>query len=93
MCEQCSEHRPLQAALLHDTLEDTATEETELEALFGPEVAAIVKECTDDKNLPKWQRKQQQVSLKVVPSCWRGGLSSDREGSSEELQGQACGAG
>ena len=51
----------LQAALLHDTLEDTATEEAELEALFGEEVAAIVKECSDDKCLAKWQRKKQQV--------------------------------
>ena len=52
----------LQAALLHDTLEDTDTEETELAATFGEEVAAIVKECSDDKGLAKWQRKKNQVS-------------------------------
>ncbi|CAI8034351.1 Guanosine-3',5'-bis(diphosphate) 3'-pyrophosphohydrolase MESH1 [Geodia barretti] len=51
----------LQAALLHDTVEDTATEEAELEAQFGDEVAAIVKECSDDKSLAKWQRKKHQI--------------------------------
>src|SRR5215210_2906636 len=42
----------LQAAILHDTLEDTATTRAELEREFGPEVAAIVSEVTDDKSLP-----------------------------------------
>lgn len=51
----------LQAALLHDTLEDTATEEAELVGQFGEQVAAIVKECSDDKSLAKWQRKKHQV--------------------------------
>lgn len=53
----------LQAALLHDTLEDTATEEVELQTLFGLEVATIVRECSDDKNLSKWERKRSQVRL------------------------------
>ena len=56
----------LQAALLHDTVEDTATEEAELEAQFGDEVAAIVKECSDDKSLAKWQRKKHQVRRTTV---------------------------
>ena len=59
----CRIPRSLQAALLHDTLEDTATEEAELVALCGEEVAAIVQECSDDKALPKWQRKKHQVRV------------------------------
>lgn len=51
----------LVAALLHDTLEDTETTAGELEALFGVEVLAIVQEVTDDKTLPKAQRKQLQI--------------------------------
>jgi (p)ppGpp synthase/HD superfamily hydrolase len=49
------------AGWLHDTLEDTATEREELEALFGPDVAAIVAEVTDDKSLKKAERKRMQV--------------------------------
>jgi (p)ppGpp synthase/HD superfamily hydrolase len=49
------------AALLHDTLEDTATGREELEREFGPEVARIVVEVTDDKSLPKTERKRLQV--------------------------------
>uniref|UniRef100_A0A8C4HQG8 Guanosine-3',5'-bis(diphosphate) 3'-pyrophosphohydrolase MESH1 n=1 Tax=Dicentrarchus labrax TaxID=13489 RepID=A0A8C4HQG8_DICLA len=51
----------LQAALLHDTVEDTDTSPAELEAKFGPIVARIVQEVTDDKRLPKQERKRQQV--------------------------------
>lgn len=51
----------LQAAVLHDTLEDTETTPGELEAVFGPEVRAVVMEVTDDKALPRQERKEQQV--------------------------------
>ncbi|KAL3065925.1 guanosine-3',5'-bis(diphosphate) 3'-pyrophosphohydrolase MESH1 [Trematomus bernacchii] len=51
----------LQAALLHDTVEDTDTSFAELEAKFGPIVARIVQEVTDDKSLSKQDRKRQQV--------------------------------
>jgi guanosine-3',5'-bis(diphosphate) 3'-pyrophosphohydrolase len=51
----------LAAALLHDTVEDTATTPEELERTFGPRVAGIVAEVTDDKALPKAERKRLQV--------------------------------
>lgn len=51
----------LVAALLHDTLEDTATTEEELARLFGQRVCALVKEVTDDKRLKKDQRKRRQI--------------------------------
>jgi (p)ppGpp synthase/HD superfamily hydrolase len=51
----------LQAAFLHDTLEDTETSAQELEALFGPEVTSVVQELTDDKTLPNQERKRLQV--------------------------------
>lgn len=51
----------LQAALLHDTVEDTDTTPEELEAKFGPTVARIVQEVTDDKSLSKQERKRLQV--------------------------------
>lgn len=51
----------LQAAVLHDTIEDTETTAAELEAEFGPEVASLVVEMTDDKSLPSPERKRLQV--------------------------------
>ncbi|OWF42230.1 guanosine-3',5'-bis(diphosphate) 3'-pyrophosphohydrolase MESH1-like [Mizuhopecten yessoensis] len=52
----------IQAALLHDTVEDTDTSFEELNQHFGPEVCGIVKEVTDDKTLSKMERKQQQIN-------------------------------
>jgi len=52
----------LAAALLHDTLEETATTPEELAALFGETVAGIVQEVSDDKSQPKQLRKKAQIS-------------------------------
>lgn len=49
------------AALLHDTLEDTDTTVEELRGLFGDEITAVVLEVTDDKALPKADRKRLQI--------------------------------
>lgn len=51
----------LAAALLHDTVEDTDATAEELQELFGDKVTSIVLEVTDDKSLPKSERKQIQV--------------------------------
>jgi (p)ppGpp synthase/HD superfamily hydrolase len=50
------------AGYLHDTLEDTPTEFEDLVRLFGDDVAALVAEVTDDKSLPKEERKRLQVA-------------------------------
>jgi (p)ppGpp synthase/HD superfamily hydrolase len=49
------------AAVLHDTVEDTDTTPEELASRFGERVAGIVAEVTDDKSLPKADRKRLQV--------------------------------
>jgi guanosine-3',5'-bis(diphosphate) 3'-pyrophosphohydrolase len=49
------------AAVLHDTVEDTETSYDELAAQFGREIAGVVLEVTDDKALPKAERKALQV--------------------------------
>lgn len=49
------------AAWLHDTVEDCGVLPEEVAELFGAEVAALVAEMTDDKALPKAERKQLQV--------------------------------
>ena len=51
----------LAAALLHDTLEDTETTVEELIDNFGQRVCSLVQEVTDDKTLPRLQRKQRQI--------------------------------
>ena len=51
----------LAAALLHDTIEDTATTPEEIEDQFGKQVCKYVLEVTDDKSLPKDERKKKQI--------------------------------
>ncbi|XP_029431002.1 guanosine-3',5'-bis(diphosphate) 3'-pyrophosphohydrolase MESH1 isoform X1 [Rhinatrema bivittatum] len=51
----------LQAALLHDTVEDTDTTFLEIEEKFGKEIRQMVEEVTDDKTLPKRERKRLQI--------------------------------
>jgi (p)ppGpp synthase/HD superfamily hydrolase len=51
----------LMGGLLHDTLEDTDATYEDLEQLFGREVAGLVAEVTDDKSLPREERKRLQI--------------------------------
>ncbi|HKU95896.1 MAG TPA: HD domain-containing protein [Vineibacter sp.] len=50
------------AGLLHDTLEDTETTRDELVTTFNEDIASLVSEVTDDKSLPKQERKRLQVA-------------------------------
>lgn len=51
----------LMAAILHDTVEDTNTTFSEIEEHFGPVIRRLVEEVTDDKSLPKEERKRLQI--------------------------------
>jgi guanosine-3',5'-bis(diphosphate) 3'-pyrophosphohydrolase len=51
----------LVAAILHDTIEDTPTTKNDLRERFGEAVLGIIMEVTDDKRLPKMERKRLQV--------------------------------
>jgi GTP diphosphokinase / guanosine-3',5'-bis(diphosphate) 3'-diphosphatase len=50
------------AALLHDTVEDVEVTKEELIETFSEDVANLVMEVTDDKSLPKKERKRLQVA-------------------------------
>lgn len=50
----------LSAAVLHDTVEDTDTTAEEIERTFGPVIAGLVAEVTDDPALTSAQRKERQ---------------------------------
>ncbi len=58
---EVTDQEVLAAAMLHDTLEDTETTPEELENIFSARVRALVEEVTDDKSLPKEERKRLQV--------------------------------
>jgi GTP diphosphokinase / guanosine-3',5'-bis(diphosphate) 3'-diphosphatase len=60
----------LAAALLHDTIEDTATTAEELREQFGARIAGLVDEVTDDQALPKADRKRLQIER--APGLSRG---------------------
>ena len=51
------------AGLLHDCVEDQGVRVEDLVELFGEDVARLVADVTDDKSLPKAERKQLQVDL------------------------------
>jgi guanosine-3',5'-bis(diphosphate) 3'-pyrophosphohydrolase len=51
----------LLAAILHDTIEDTETRPEEISDRFGEQVLSYVMEVTDDKELPKEERKRLQI--------------------------------
>jgi guanosine-3',5'-bis(diphosphate) 3'-pyrophosphohydrolase len=50
------------AAILHDVIEDTRTRFSDIEERFGREVSGIVKEVTDNMNLPSLLRKREQIN-------------------------------
>ena len=49
------------ASLLHDSIEDAGVTRAELVENFGEDVASLVAEVTDDKKLPKAERKRLQI--------------------------------
>jgi (p)ppGpp synthase/HD superfamily hydrolase len=50
------------AALLHDAIEDQGVSAAMIADRFGPYVASLVCEVTDDKALPKAERKAAQIA-------------------------------
>ena len=57
----CDDIAVLQAAILHDTIEDTDATPEEIEREFGADVRGLVLEMTDDMSLPSNQRKLAQI--------------------------------
>jgi (p)ppGpp synthase/HD superfamily hydrolase len=56
------------AALLHDAIEDQGVSAETIASEFGRQVADIVMEVTDDKSLPKADRKRKQVESAPMKS-------------------------
>ncbi|MFC5419687.1 HD domain-containing protein [Bosea eneae] len=49
------------AAWLHDAVEKTKITSDEIESVFGPRVASLVAEVSDDKSLPEAERHRMQI--------------------------------
>lgn len=58
----------LLAAVLHDVLEDTETMPEEIATQFGENVSHLVQEVTDDKTLPRAERKRLQIDKALTIS-------------------------
>lgn len=56
------------AALLHDAVEDQNKSPALIASEFGQPVADLVSEVTDDKSLPKEERKRRQVATSAGKS-------------------------
>jgi guanosine-3',5'-bis(diphosphate) 3'-pyrophosphohydrolase len=60
--------RMLQAALLHDVIEDTTTDFDDVAEVFGPEVAQWAATLSKDKRLPDEQREEAYLdALRQAP--------------------------
>lgn len=59
----------LQAAILHDILEESAMTETELRDQFDDEVVDLVLQLTDYKTLPLEALRQHQIDAISTASC------------------------
>lgn len=66
----CADPDILAAAILHDTMEDTATDYEDIEEEFGPWIAEAVATLTDIKSLPDAQRKA-EYHARLAKADWR----------------------
>ena len=61
VAEHGGDEKAVVAAWLHDAVEKTATTGAEIAARFGPAVAALVAELTDDPGLDEAEARAEQV--------------------------------
>ena len=60
------DERVVAAALLHDVVEDTTTEPEEIEERFGPEVATLVREMTEDPRIEDYPERKAEHRARVT---------------------------
>ncbi|XP_029511311.1 guanosine-3',5'-bis(diphosphate) 3'-pyrophosphohydrolase MESH1-like isoform X3 [Oncorhynchus nerka] len=78
----------LQAALLHDTVEDTDTSIGELQIVFGQTVARLVQEVTDDKALSKEETKRWSAERVQEYFVWAAQVVRGLRGTNPALERQ-----
>ena len=70
-------------ALLHDTVEDTAATQNDIEKLFGTEVATLVEGVTKLSRIQTQSAGQRHESEKKI--CLHGGMARKRRRASSEI--------
>jgi (p)ppGpp synthase/HD superfamily hydrolase len=61
-CVEAVSEEAVAAAILHDTIEDCGASLEELTLAFNERIAKLVVELSDDKSLPKDERKKRQIA-------------------------------
>jgi guanosine-3',5'-bis(diphosphate) 3'-pyrophosphohydrolase len=69
----CDDEGAITAAILHDTIEDTATDYDDIEKHFGDEVARIVAAMTKNMLLPEEEREK-DYDRRLAAADWRARL-------------------
>ena len=54
------------AGILHDVLEDTEVTAEELEAVFGGEIAGLVRAVTQDPSIKKYRRRKSTLRTQIL---------------------------
>jgi (p)ppGpp synthase/HD superfamily hydrolase len=66
LVERGFEETVVSAALLHDTVEDTALGIEQIEASFGPEIAALVADLTEDLHIDRYPARKAEARGRAV---------------------------
>jgi (p)ppGpp synthase/HD superfamily hydrolase len=84
------DERVVAAALLHDVVEDTTTEPKEIEERFGPEVATLVGEMTEDERIPAYPERKAEHRARVAADRRAAAIyAADKLASSRTKDGEA----
>ena len=66
LCEQGLGETVVAAALLHDVIEDTNLTSEQIEEAFGPEVATLVAEVTEDPKIEAYPARKAEARSRVM---------------------------
>jgi guanosine-3',5'-bis(diphosphate) 3'-pyrophosphohydrolase len=69
----CEDAVALQAAILHDTIEDTTTDYDDIIERFGEDVAACVSALTKNMALPEYERER-EYDARLAKATWQARL-------------------
>ncbi|MGI8462036.1 MAG: HD domain-containing protein, partial [Solirubrobacterales bacterium] len=82
----------LAAALLHDVIEDTDTDLSEIGSRFGPEVERLVAEMTENESIePYAERKAEHRRRVARDGCVSAIYAADKLATSRELRAEHAG--
>ena len=78
------------AALLHDVVEDSTTEVDEIRERFGPEVARLVAEMTEDAGIERYEERKAEHRARVRRDpCVAAIYAADKLANTRELKDDA----